>query len=134
MKKKLIILSVILVGSLALISMVEKELVQEPWEVPSKYQKMKNPYLNTVDTDKIGRILYTKRCKSCHGVKGKGDGKKAETLDTEVGDFTDQSFKDQTDGTLYYKTLFGRDDMPSFKKKITDEKDRWLLINYIKSF
>jgi len=134
MKKKLIILSVILVGSLALISMIEKELVQEPWEVSSKYQKMKNPYLNTVDTDKIGRILYTKRCKSCHGVKGKGDGKKAETLDTEVGDFTDQSFKDQTDGSLYYKTLFGRDDMPSFKKKITDEKDRWLLINYIKSF
>jgi len=134
MKKKLIILSVIFIGSLVLTSMIEKELLQEPWKVPSKYQKMKNPYLDVIDTDKIGRTIYVKRCKSCHGVKGKGDGKKAETLDTDVGDFTDKSFKDQTDGALYYKTLFGRDDMPSFKKKITDEKDQWLLINYIKSF
>lgn len=134
MKKIIIILGVIFIGSLSLISMVEKDLLQEPWVVPSKYQKMKNPYLNAIDTDKIGRTLYVKRCKSCHGVKGKGDGKKAETLDTEVGDFTDESFKDQTDGALYYKTLFGRDDMPSFKKKIIEEKNQWLLINYIKSF
>jgi hypothetical protein len=50
-----------------------------------------------------------------------------------MGDFTDDSFKNQTDGALYYKTYFGRDDMPSFDKKITAEEDKWLVINYIKN-
>ena len=94
---------------------------------------MKNPYLNVVDDENIGRSLYSKHCKSCHGTKGKGDGKKADSVDTPIGDFTDDSFKDQTDGSLYYKTFIGRDDMPSFKKKITDEEDKWLLINYIRT-
>ena len=64
----------------------------------------------------------------------KGDGKKAASLDTEIGDFSEAAFKDQTDGTLYYKTFFGRDDMPGFNKKIADENDKWLVVNYIKKF
>jgi mono/diheme cytochrome c family protein len=101
--------------------------------VPAKYEKMKNPFLNATDTENIGRILYAQHCKSCHGSKGKGDGKKAASIDTPIGDFTDDSFKNQTDGALYYKTYFGRDDMPSFDKKITAEEDKWLVINYIKN-
>ncbi len=106
---------------------------QDPWEVPSKYKKMDNPYANVDDDEKIGRIMYSKHCKSCHGSKGKGDGTKAASLDTPVGDFTDGSIKAQTDGELYYKTFFGRDDMPAFEKKIPDAEDQWLLINYLKS-
>lgn len=134
MKKQLLLLSTILFGSFILLSLTLNDLTQEPWEVPAKYQKLKNPYLNVSDSEKIGRLLYTKHCKSCHGTKGKGDGKKADSIDTEVPDFTDALVKKQTDGSLYYKTLIGRDDMPSFKKKIKDEKDQWMVINYIKSF
>jgi mono/diheme cytochrome c family protein len=109
-------------------------LQEKPWEAPAKYQKMKNPELKNADSDQIGRILYSKHCKSCHGSKGKGDGKKSASLDTKTPDFTKESFKNQTDGTLYYKTFIGRDDMPSFKKKITDTEEQWLIVNYIKSF
>jgi hypothetical protein len=42
------------------------------------------------------------------------------------------AFGNQTDGSLYYKTIFGRDDMPSFEKKIVEEEDRWMVVNYIK--
>ncbi len=134
MKKQILIISTIVLGSFALISMTISKLESnDPWEVPNKYQKMENPYADTTDDENIGRILYTKHCKSCHGTKGKGDGKKAESVDTPIGDFTDGSFKDQTDGSLYYKTFFGRDDMPSFKKKITDEEDKWLLVNYTRT-
>ncbi len=133
MKKQFFIITTILIGSFTLLSMTIKELQeQEPWIVPDKYQKMDNPYTDAADEEKIGRILYSKHCKSCHGTKGKGDGKKADTVDTPIGDFTDASFKEQTDGELYYKTFFGRDDMPSFKKKITDEEEKWLIVNYIK--
>ncbi|MBT8253530.1 MAG: c-type cytochrome [Flavobacteriaceae bacterium] len=133
MKKQILILGAVLIGSLAFLSMtVIKTDVQDTWEVPSKYQKMKNPYATVADSDNIGRIMYSKHCKSCHGTKGKGDGNKAANLDTPVGDFTDGSLKDQTDGSLYYKSFIGRDDMPSFQKKITDEEDQWQLINYLR--
>ena len=135
MKKQFLIVSTIVIASFALLSMtINKFEQQEPWEVPSKYQKMENPFAEASDDENIGRLLYTKHCKSCHGTKGKGDGKKAETVDTPVGDFSEDSFKEQTDGSLYYKTFFGRDDMPSFKKKILDENDQWMIINYIKNF
>ena len=134
MKKQQIYLIAIALGSWIFLSMTLSESQQnEPWEVPAKYQKMKNPYLNVSDDEKIGRILYSKHCKSCHGTKGKGDGTKAADLDTPTGDFTDASFKEQTDGSLYYKTFFGRDDMPGFNKKITDEEDKWLIVNYIRA-
>ena len=134
MKKQFLIISTIVLGSFVLLSMTVNELdTQDPWEAPAKYQKMKNPYLNAADEDKIGRILYSKHCKSCHGSKGLGDGTKAEDIDTPIGDFTDASFKSQTDGSLYYKTFFGRDDMPGFNKKITDEEEKWLLVNYVRS-
>ena len=123
-----------LVGSSVILLMtVLKSSVQDPWEVPAKYQKLENPFASDADAENIGKILYSKHCKSCHGSKGKGDGPKSDGLDTSMSDFTEASFKEQTDGTLYYKTLFGRDEMPSFEKKIPDEQDRWLLVNYLKS-
>ena len=134
MKKQFLIISTIVLGTFVLLSMtVAESQEKEPWEAPAKYQKMKNPYLNDADEGKIGRILYSKHCKSCHGSKGRGDGTKAEDIDTPVGDFTDASFREQTDGSLYYKTFFGRDDMPSFNKKITDEEEKWLIVNYIRT-
>ncbi|MBG7629880.1 MAG: c-type cytochrome [Bacteroidetes bacterium] len=133
MKKQLLIISAIFIGSITLLSLNSNEMSQEPWEVPAKYKKMKNPYLDKSDSENIGRILYSKHCKSCHGKKGLGDGTKAESVDTKMPDLTSADFKKQTDGSLYYKTYIGRDDMPSFNKKITDKEDQWMVINYIKN-
>lgn len=133
MKRQLLVISMIVMGSFLLLSMVTlKSNLQDPWKVPAKYEKMENPYAKATDAENIGRILYAKHCKSCHGSKGKGDGKKAATLDTPVGDFSDDSFKKQSDGSLYYKSFVGRDEMPSFNKKIKDEEEKWLLINYVR--
>ena len=133
MKKLLLLSCLLLLGSFLLISMGEINTnQQDPWTVPTKYQKMENPYSDATDNENIGRILYSKHCKSCHGTKGKGDGNKAESIDTPIGDFTDGSVKNQKDGALYYKSFTGRDDMPSFEKKIKDEEERWLIINYIR--
>lgn len=107
---------------------------QEPWEVPSKYQKMKNPYEADKASLKVGKSLYNKHCKSCHGSEGLGDGSKAAQLDTPSGDFSSDAFKAQSDGALFYKTITGRDDMPSFKKKIPDAEDVWHVVNYMKQF
>lgn len=134
MKKHVLLSGLVVIGSFILLSMTMITKIQvKPWKVPAKYEKLKNAYADVGDDEKIGRILYSKHCKSCHGSKGKGDGKKAGSIDTPVGDFTDGSFDNQSDGSLYYKTFFGRDDMPSFEKKVPDDEERWLIVNYIRS-
>lgn len=133
MKNNVLNTVLLLFSCLAFISMaLLRNAQQKEWKIPAKYEKMENPFANTPDDDDIGKVLYTKHCKSCHGSKGKGDGTKAAGLDTPVPDFTEEAFSNQTDGSLYYKTVFGRDDMPSFEKKIMEEEDRWMVVNYIK--
>jgi mono/diheme cytochrome c family protein len=62
-----------------------------------------------------------------------GDGSKAAQLKTQPSDFSKPAFQGQTDGSLYYKVSEGREDMPSFKKKIPDTEDIWNLVNYMRS-
>ena len=106
--------------------------IQEEWVVPDKYKTMKNPV--DADVDKaIGKSLYGKHCKSCHGKEGYGDGPKADEVDGEIGDFSSEEYQAQTDGALFYKTTFGRDDMPEYTKKMPDDEDRWLIVNYMRT-
>ncbi|WP_456376888.1 c-type cytochrome [Lutibacter sp.] len=107
-------------------------LTQEEWKVPAKYETMKNPVDTNTDIA-TGKSLYNKHCKSCHGVEGYGDGPKAEDLDGELGDFSSEEFQAQSDGALFYKTTIGRDDMPEFTKKLPEDKDRWLIVNYMRT-
>jgi len=101
------------------------------WKVPAKYQTMKNPIPAKTDAA-IGKSLYSKHCKSCHGSEGYGDGTKAADMKGDLGDFSSAKFQKQSDGALFYKTTTGRDDMPEFSKKLTDE-DRWLVVNYMRT-
>lgn len=107
--------------------------LQEPWEVPAKYKKMENPTKATKEDMVIAKGLWEKHCKSCHGKMGLGDGTKAKELDTPVGDFSTAEFHSQTDGELFYKTTFGRDDMPAYDKKIPSDEDRWLIVHYMRT-
>lgn len=105
----------------------------KPWDVPDAAKNKKNPVASNAESIATGKELWSTHCKSCHGTKGLGDGTKAAQLKTEPGNFTIPAFQGQTDGALFYKTSEGRDDMPSFKKKIPDEDDRWALVNFMRS-
>ena len=132
MKKNILLINTVLIAALFLFSVTNKTQKSDDWSIPSKYNKMKNPYADVKDSDQIGRELYAVHCKSCHGKKGLGDGSKSKELETKVPDITTSEFKAQADGDIYYKTFIGREDMPGFEKKIKDEEDRWLLVNYCK--
>ena len=132
MKKNILLINTVLIAALVSFSVTNKTQKSDDWQVPSKYTKMKNPYADVKDSDQIGRELYAVHCKSCHGKKGLGDGSKSKELETKVPDITTSEFKAQADGDIYYKTFIGREDMPGFEKKIKDEEDRWLLVNYCK--
>jgi mono/diheme cytochrome c family protein len=124
------ILSIIGVISFALYSFTA--VVQEEWKVPAKYETMKNPIPAKTDAA-IGKALYSKHCKSCHGAEGYGDGTKAADMKGDLGDFSSAEFQKQSDGALFYKTTIGRDDMPEFTKKLPSDEDRWLVVNYMRT-
>jgi len=119
-------------GLLSVVMLSFTAFDQDEWVVPEKYQKMKNPTDPNEDQD-IGKQLYSKHCQSCHGKTGLGDGKKADEVDGDLGDFSSADFQSQSDGALFYKSYFGRDDMPNYEKKIPDEEDMWLVVNYMRT-
>ena len=107
---------------------------QDEWVVPAKYASMANPTdASDAEDMAVGKNLYMQHCKSCHGKEGLGDGPKSAELDTPSGDFSTSEFQAQPDGALFYKTKEGRDDMPSFAKKISDDEDIWMVVNYLRT-
>ena len=106
---------------------------KKPWVVPDAAKNKKSPIASDADAIATGKTLWNTHCKSCHGVKGLGDGSKAAQLETEPGDFSKATTQSQSDGAIFYKTTEGRDDMPSFKKKIPDDDDRWSLVQFIRT-
>jgi len=101
------------------------------WIVPAKYKTMTSPYATGPDALALGKTVYATHCKSCHGTKGDGNGPKAAQLDTKIGSFLSGEFLSQKPGEVYYKTTFGRKDMPKFEKKIADDEERWAVVYYI---
>jgi mono/diheme cytochrome c family protein len=110
---------------------LEKGFQKKPWDAPANFKNMKNPKKADPAGINIAKAEWNKSCKSCHGIKGLGDGPKAKTLKTEPGDFS-KIIKAQADGEIFYKTKIGRGDMPKFEGKIKDD-DIWLLVNYMKT-
>ncbi len=119
-------------GVLITIGLLAFTYPQEKWDVPAKYKSMENEFAGE-DEDGIGEELYAQHCRSCHGKEGYGDGNKAGELETEMRDLSTEEVQGQTDGELYYKSFIGRDEMPNFEKKIKDEEDRWMVVNYLRS-
>ena len=129
-----ILTALLLILSAVFISMTFS--VQEPaapWDVPAKFKSMENPVKSDDASLKVGRMQYTKNCASCHGKTGKGDGVKARGLDTFPGDMTGDAYQGQTDGEHFYKSKFGRGEMPKYENKIADE-DIWHIVNFMRTF
>ena len=105
----------------------------KPWVVPDKAAKTANPIKTSAASIAAGKSLWSTHCSSCHGKAGLGDGSKAAQLKTQPSDFSKAAFQSQTDGALFYKVSEGRDDMPSFKKKLPEQEDLWNLVNFMRS-
>jgi len=103
--------------AIGLLAFVPKNSFQEPWKVPDAAKNKANPVKSDAASLASGKALYNQHCKSCHGTKGKGDGPKASTLDTDCGDFTKASFKSQTDGRCTIKPQKEEKICPLTKRK-----------------
>ena len=125
---------IIVVSGLFLLTAAFKANQQpKPWPVPDKAAKTPNPVKSSAESISAGKALWSQHCSSCHGKTGLGDGTKAAQLKTQPNDLTLASAQSQSDGSMFYKISEGRDDMPSFKKKIPDADDIWDLVNYMRT-
>ena len=130
--KKILISSVVVVMGLSMVSF-NLNAQAKPWTVPANYKSMKNPVAKGDASNKAGMALYTRNCASCHGKVGLGDGVKARALKTHPGDFSGPAFQNQTDGEHFYKTKFGKGEMPGYEGKLSDD-DIWNIVNYMRTF
>jgi mono/diheme cytochrome c family protein len=133
MKTKSAVL-ILISGVLLLMFSSHNSLAQnKDWIVPAKFVKLENPTNPNSEDMAIGKSLYAKHCRSCHGKTGRGDGPKAAEVKGDLGDFASEGFQAQTDGELFYKSYEGRDDMPNYRKKIPNEEDMWLIVHFMRT-
>jgi len=125
--KFLLVVPALLVMSTSLIAQ------NKSWNVPAAIKSMKNPVASSEVSLKTGSETFTKNCVSCHGKTGKGNGVKAATLRNFPGDFTRPEFQNLTDGEILYRVKTGKEEMPKFEGKLTDD-DIWNVINYLRTF
>jgi mono/diheme cytochrome c family protein len=105
---------------------------QDTWKEceDAKYKSMKNPQSGAASVA-AGKKSAETNCVTCHGPGGKGDGVAAAALTPKPADWTSAKVKADPDGVLFCKMSNGRGPMPPWKH--LPEKERWDLVNYIRS-
>lgn len=135
MKKSIFVALLIVVSAAMMSFMVPQDQKKGgPWEIPAQYKNKQNPHKNDASLARLGRAGYNRHCRSCHGNAGLGDGPMAKQLKTFPGDLTAAAWHTKyNDGEVYFMSFIGRDEMPNFESNITDEEERWAIVNYIRS-
>lgn len=105
--------------------------------------KLVNPITSgSLSQDKVlkleerGQVKYNTNCAVCHGVKGDGLGilveKKGDLLLKKPPTLLSDTYKKYTDGRLYYVITYGWGLMGNYGTQITDEQERWAVVNYVR--
>ena len=92
----------------------------------------KNPVPASSASLAKAKANFEDNCTPCHGNEGKGDGPLAESLGARFGktpkDLTSaKTLSELTDGEIFWTITKGRNPMPAFDQKLTDE-ERWGLV------
>ena len=78
-----------------------------------------------------GQQIYTQMCSQCHGEEGKGDGALSRNGHIQgIPSYSDK-LKDLPEGKMYHTLTYGKGLMGSHASQLS-QKDRWLVIEYIK--
>ncbi len=101
------------------------------WMAPKKNAALKNPVEMDIWSIEDGKTGYMKNCALCHrenleGTDGRKLGFKKDPANLK------ERIKEHSDGGFFWKIQEGRGDMPSFKKKISDQ-EIWQIIHFIRS-
>ena len=92
----------------------------------------KNPVANSASVLDKARSNFEDNCIPCHGAEGKGDGPLSSSLNTKPKNLTNaKEIAELTDGEIFWTISKGRNPMPAFDQKLTDE-ERWGLVHLVR--
>lgn len=102
-------------------------------EQKARVAKLKNPVPPDQKAASVerGKQLAMTNCVPCHGQSGKGDGPGAAALPKKPADWTSKVVQSESDAALFVRITDGNAPMPPWGS--LPEKDRWDLVNYVKS-
>ncbi len=123
---------VVFIAGLLVSSTITAQSKGLKWEPPKVVNDVKNPLAPDAASLKEAKATYTTYCTPCHGDKGRGDGVAAAGLSVKPADHSSAAVQSQTDGALFWEMSEGHNPMPSYKKAFT-ERQRWQLVNYIRT-
>jgi mono/diheme cytochrome c family protein len=113
----------VLLGAVGLAAATEQADSRPKWEAPGPARAVVNPLPETPDVLAEGLRLYEKNCLTCHGAKGKGDGPAIPFIESSPTDISIPEVQSRmTDGEIFWKITEGRNPMPSFKKKLSENE------------
>ena len=118
---------------------------EDPLPVPARSIPVEGPAFipnmgvptNPVPSDDVsisrGKTLFTINCIMCHGETGEGNGQLAAMIANKPANLTSIITQSKTDGALFMTITNGVDGrMPPMVENLT-VRDRWDVINYIRT-
>ncbi len=98
-------------------------------------KELKNPVANdfTATTLKRAKEHYRIYCGLCHGDTGAGDGQIAKSMLLPPPPLTSDKVKDFNDARIFHIITKGQGMMGSYSRQIINPKDRWAVVNYIRT-
>lgn len=102
---------------------------------PAGGATLKNPFAANMSPEvlSLGQRKYEIYCLVCHGAGGAGDGPVAPKMSLKPPSVISDKSIAMTDGALYHIITDGQGVMSSYAYQLVDEKDRWAIVNYIRS-
>ncbi|NQZ18986.1 MAG: cytochrome c [Bdellovibrionales bacterium] len=104
---------------------------------PAEAEKnVRNPYAsnNSKEFLDLGKRHYNNFCIVCHGEAGKGDGPVAAKFQgVKPPSLVSVKVKGWGDGRIYHIITAGRGIMGSYIHQMPKEKDRWAVVNYVRT-
>ncbi len=97
----------------------------EKWLVTADNAKKNNPLTINPKNMAVGKNVFMRSCKACHGINADGKGR------TQSPNLIADEFQKQTDGAIFFKVFTGKNKMPSFKAKLKEE-EIWSVVNYLR--
>jgi mono/diheme cytochrome c family protein len=118
----------------AFLALFSSVLVGEEWVAPANAASVANPVPATPESVSNGKTLYEHNCLACHGATGLGDGATAAYLNPKPSNLALPAVVKQSDGALFWKISTGRGLMVGWTAMIKEDRQRWDLVNYIRTF
>jgi mono/diheme cytochrome c family protein len=112
-------------------SCAETKPLKQAWRPPAEAVEKINPIPYTVESVVKGKNLFEQYCQKCHGYWGEGNGVVGLSLNQNPANLLRIAGK-KAEGEFAWKIAEGRDDMPGFKKILTED-EIWNIVNFVES-